>query len=125
MGLKQLHIIIKIMGYTARLLIDGNFKNSENFHKTLNNLMSKVYRDGFFRVQSGSGDTVEVIVIADVRVCSTTYESSKSGDSNLHDLIKALEPFNDTSNTGLNTYALLFYDEDERPIFFDVLDENK
>jgi hypothetical protein len=36
-----------------------------------------------------------------------------------------LDPFNDTSNTGLNTYALLFYDEDERPIFFDVLDENK
>ena len=113
------------MGYTARLLIDGNFKNSENFHKTLNNLMSKVYSDGFFRVQSGSGATVEVLIIGNVRVCSTTYESSKIGESDLHDLIKALEPFNDTSNIGLNTYALLFYDEDERPIFFDVLDENK
>jgi hypothetical protein len=110
------------MGYTARLLIDGNFKNSENFHKTLNNLMSKVYSDGFFRVQSGSGDTIEVLVIGNARVCSTSF---KNGDSDLHDLIKALEPFNDTSNIGLNTYALLFYDEDERPIFFDVLDENK
>jgi hypothetical protein len=114
------------MGYTARLIIDGNFKNSANFHRTLNNLMSKVYRHGFLRVQSGSGDTVEVIVVSDVRVCSTTYESSKSGDlHDLHDLIMALEPFNDTSKIGLNTYALLFYNEDERPIFFDVLDENK